>query len=315
MAEKLNEKVLRFVLGLRAVDTLIRGSQKVILPAFDGMSVYDISIFFYHGIKKGALRARASSIAFNFFLAIFPAILFFFTLIPYLPIENFEQSLMRLLHEVIPQNAYLTIESTIKDILTHRQGGLVSIGFLMALYFSTNGIRSIIEAFNMTIHTVETRTVVRQRLDSFLLVVSLSVLTIVAIVLITAGTGILDYLMAKELMVGWIYYYMILAGNWIVITALVYFGVSFIYYLAPAKVMRFRFFSAGSSLATFLVLLTSIGFNFYVSHFSRYNALYGSIGTLIIVLLWIYFNASILLLGFELNASIHKARRHRKGLS
>jgi membrane protein len=165
----------------------------------------------------------------------------------------------------------------------------------------------------MTIHTVETRTVMRQRLDSFLLVVSLSVLTIMAIVLITAGTGILDFLMAKKLMVRWIYYYLILAGNWVVITALVYFGVSFIYFLAPAKQMRFRFFSAGSSLATLLTLLTSLGFNYYVSHFSRYNALYGSIGTLIIVLLWIYFNASILLLGFELNASIRQARKHKKG--
>lgn len=313
MAEKLSEKTGRYFMSLGVVNSAIRASQRIVLPTFDGLSIYEVSVFFIKGIQKGSISSRSSSIAFNFFLAIFPAILFFFTLIPYLPIENFEQSLMDLLQELLPRNAFLTIESTIKDILTHRQGGLLSIGFLMALYFATNGIRSIIEAFNMTIHTVEKRTWIRYRLDSLLLVVLLSFLMIIAIFLITAGTSILDFLMMKKLMVRWIYYYLILAGNWIVITALVYFGVSFIYYFAPGKQMRFRFYSAGSNLATTLILLTSLGFNYYVSHFSRYNALYGSIGTLIIVLLWIYFNASILLLGFELNASIHQARRHKKG--
>jgi membrane protein len=291
--------------------SVIAASKRIVLPGFEGLSVYDVSVFFIRGIRKGSLNSRASSIAFNFFLAIFPAILFFFTLIAYLPIRNFESSLMELLADLIPQHAYFTIESTIKDVLTHRQGGLVSIGFVLAAYFSSNGIHSIIEAFNMTIHARETRTVFRQRVASALLVGLISVLTIVAIFLITAGKFILEWLFLEKLLVDWIYYYLLLGGNWLIIVALIYFTISFIYYLAPAKPMRFRFFSAGSTLATALAVAASIGFNYYVSNFSRYNALYGSIGTLIIIMLWIYFNASILLLGFELNASIINARKHR----
>ncbi|MEI6576076.1 MAG: YihY/virulence factor BrkB family protein [Bacteroidota bacterium] len=311
MAEKLRDKFQNWLFKQKPVIALITASDRLILPSFDGLSVYEVAIFFIRGIQQGQLRSRASAIAFNFFLAIFPTILFLFTLIPYLPIHNSYDSLMKMLAELIPDHAFKAIESTIRDILTHKQGGLVSIGFLMAGYFSTNGIRSVIEAFNISIHAKENRTVFRQRLASIFLVILLAVLTLTAITLITAGKGILQFLVHKKLLVAWIYYYLLLAGNWVVIISLIYFGISFIYYFAPARQMRFRFFSAGSSLATFLVLLLSVGFNFYVSNFSRYNALYGSIGTLIIVLLWIYFNASILLLGFELNASIILAKEHK----
>lgn len=301
--------IMNIFLSLKPVKTLLDLSKRIYPPGFQGLSLYDVASFFIKGIQKGSLSSRASSISFQFFLAIFPAILFFFTLIPYIPVHDFQDQLMAMLKDLIPEHAYYTIESTIRDIIVRPRKGLLSIGFLMALYFSTNGIRSIVEAFNMTIHMEETRKGFKQRLISIFLVLLLVLLTILAIALITSGTLVLDFLEEKHILVGETYYYLLQLGKWVVIIALLYFAISSLYYFAPAKKSRSRFFSAGSTLTTGLTLATSIGFDFYVSNFSKYNALYGSIGTLIILLLWIYFNSMILLVGFELNASIFMASK------
>ncbi|MHC1706155.1 MAG: YihY/virulence factor BrkB family protein [Bacteroidales bacterium] len=308
MSGKFND----YVASLQAVKIILALSKKVVPPGFEGLSLYEVASFFIQGIQKGSLTSRASSISFQFFLAIFPAILFFFTLIPYIPVDDFQIQLMALLKDVIPEHAYFTIESTIRDIVVKPRSGLLSLGFLLALYFSTNGVRSIVEAFNMTVHIEVSRTVFKQRLIAIFLVILLAVLTIVAIALITTGTLVFNFLEENNILIGATYYYLLQAGKWIVIIALLYFAFASMFYFAPEKKSRFRFFSAGSSLATVLTLMTSVGFDFYVSNFSKYNALYGSIGTLIILLLWIYFNSLILLIGFELDASILIARKTRE---
>ncbi|HRY32929.1 MAG TPA: YihY/virulence factor BrkB family protein [Bacteroidales bacterium] len=301
----------RRFLSLPPVVLVLKLSQKLVIPGFDGLSIYEVAAFFLRGIRKVSVTSRASSIAFNFFLATFPAILFFFTIIPYVPVSDSYARVMELLGELIPQHAFITIESTITDILTRPRKGLLSIGFLMALYFSTNGINSIIDAFNMTIHVKESRTVFRQRLISVFLVILLAFLTILAVSLITTGTWVLNFLSDNIHLIGKSYLFLLQTGKWLVIIALLFFTFSFLYYFGPVKKSRYRFFSAGSTLATLLTLATSLGFDFYISNFSSYNALYGSIGTLIILLLWMYFNSIILLLGFELNASILSASEQK----
>lgn len=305
-------KIKAYFFSLTPVKITLELAHKFTPPGFDGLSVYEVASFFIKGVQKGSLTSRASSISFQFFLAIFPAILFFFTLIPYIPVEDFQSQLMDLLKDVIPEHAYYTIESTIRDIIIRPRSGLLSVGFLLALYFSTNGIRSIVEAFNRTVHIEESRPVFKQRLIAIYLVLLLAFLTIIAIALITTGTFIINVLEDNRILGGPAYYYFLQAGKWIVIIALLYFAFSSLYYFAPEKKSRYRFFSAGSTLATLLTLATSVDFDFYVSNFSKYNALYGSIGTLIILLLWIYFNSMILLIGFELNASIFSASRKRQ---
>ncbi|MCD4745083.1 MAG: YihY/virulence factor BrkB family protein [Bacteroidales bacterium] len=292
----------------KVISKFIEFSKKIILPGFDGMPLYDVTTFFFKGIWEGYITSRASSIAFNFFLAIFPSIIFFFTIIPFIPIEHFQDTLLELIKNITPKEAFDTINNTLEDIIKRPRGGLLSLGFILALYFSTNGINSIMEAFNNTYHSIETRSWVKQRLISILLVFIISFIVIIAITLITFGTIALNYLVAQDILKGNFTYNLIQFGKWIVILSICFFTFSFIYYFAPAKKRSFRFISAGSSLATFLSLATSIGFNIYVSDFSRYNSLYGSIGTLLIILLWIYFNSIILLIGFELNASIYNAK-------
>ena len=285
--------------------------RKLVIPGFDGMPVYDVAVFFIQGIQKGALSMRAAAFSYNLFLALFPAIIFFFTIIPYIPIAGFQDNLLGMLQNFIPKKAFDAVEGTLFDIVKRPHGGLLSIGFIMAMYFSTNGIHSLIEAFNQTRHTIESRSWIRQRLISIFLVFILSSLVIVAIVLITLGPVALSFLVKHGMLRVSFSYYLIIAGKWIVSSALLFFAFSFLYYLAPAAQSRFRFISAGSTLSTVLTVLASVGFNYYVNSISRYNTLYGSIGTLIIVMVWIYFNAMIILIGFELNVSIQRAKKRQ----
>jgi len=279
--------------------------KNIILPGFKKIPLGEIIPPFYKGIKEGALTFRASSVSFNFFLALFPTIIFFFTIIPYIPIHHFPDLLMESLKNLMPENAFKTIQSTIDDILRRPRGGLLSVGFILALYFSTNGINSIIEGFNTSTHTQETRSWFKQRVVCMVLVLILTLLVISSIALISLNTTVLKFLMREGILKSYFSYYMILFGKWVILLALIYFTNSFIYYLGPAKSEQYRFFSPGSTLVTFLILVTTIGFNFYINNFSKYNALYGSIGTLLIILMWIYLNAIITLIGYELNAVIH----------
>jgi len=296
------------------VDRTIRASRRIVLPGFDGIPLYDVTKFFLQGIFKGYISTRASAIAFSFFLAIFPMIIVFFSLIPFIPVTDFHVTLMDLMREVTPQNTFETIESTLEDIITRPRGGLLSITFILAVVFATNGFDSIIEAFNGSVHAIETRSWIRQRLVAILMLFIVSIIIILSITMITVGTFALNVMLEQGILKGWISYYLLQFGRWIIILAMFFFTVSFIYYLAPAKRRSFRFISAGSSLATFLSLAASIGFNYYVKNFASYNALYGSIGTLLIIMVWMHFNALILLIGFELNASIYHAKQEKTTL-
>ncbi len=303
------ENFYKQFLNWKPVSKVIRTSQKLVLPGFDRMPFYDVALFFFKGIQKGYITQRASALSFNFFLALFPAILFIFTLIPYLPISNFQATLFEMLSELLPQSAFETVKDTINDILTNKRTGLLSVGFILTFYFATNGVNAIIEAFNSTYHTLESRSWIKQRLISLFLVLILSVLLVIAIFLMILGSHIINFLETNGILKGNFTIYSLLFSKWIIIVALLFFGVSFLYYYAPSRKSRFKFISAGSTLTTILLIITTLGFNYYVANFSKYNVLYGSIGTLIIVLMWIYINAIILLIGFELNASITNASR------
>jgi len=306
-------KFLDRITSWRPVRRLINGSRRIILPGFDGMPVYDVAVFFINGIAKGYIGARASAISFSMVLAVFPFLIFLFTIIPFVPIQHFQTILLDIIQELMPATAWESVEGTIVDVITQPRSGLLLLNFFLALYFSTNGINSLIEAFNNTAHTIETRTMVKQYLISIVLVIILSILLIVSIGLMTFGRRLLELIFPDTITASYIYLFAMEGLRWLVVAGLLLVAVSFLYFLAPAKRGRFRFISAGSMLATILMIITTLGFNYYVDNFGRYNALYGSIGTLLIVLVWIYLNAISLLIGFELNASIMNARQAEEG--
>jgi len=287
---------------------LIGKAKRVTLPGFDGVPLHDVVVFFWQGIMKGAITTRASAIAFSFFLGVFPAIIFLFTLIPFIPIQNFQSELLSLLADIMPIAAFRVTENTLTEIITIKRGDLLSYSFIAAIVFSTNGIHAMIDAFNASFHVQETRTWVSQRLVSIALVTILSVLITTAIILTTFGEMVMNILVQYKFMKLDFTYYLLSVGKWLIILALIFFAISFMYYLAPAKRIRWRFVSAGSTFASVLTLVVSGVFSFYVNNFGQYNKLYGSIGTLIAILVGMYFNAIILLVGFELNSSILNAR-------
>jgi membrane protein len=288
---------------------LLKRSKGITLPGFDGVPLYDVAVFFFRGLTQGYITSRAASISYSVFLAIFPFLIFLFNIIPFIPIENFQQSLLGIIQDFMPSLAFESVKETIIDIVTRPRSSLLIINLILTLYFSTNGVNSLIEAFNNTYHALETRSSFRQYLISIAIVLINSFLLIIAIGLITFGSTLLSWLLPYSIQNSFIVVFMLQLLRWLVILGLLLMAISFIYYLAPVRQKSFRFFSAGSMLATCLIVTTTLGFNFYVDNFSSYNALYGSLGTLMIVLVWIYINAISLIVGFELNASINNAKR------
>jgi membrane protein len=155
----------------------------------------------------------------------------------------------------------------------------------------------------------ESRSPAKRRIAAVILTLTLSVLLIVATVLIIFGEVATQYLVQHHILKTKTQVWLLLLGKWAIVLALLFFAISFLYYYAPSVKKRWRFVSAGSTFATIMVTITSVGFAYFVNNFGQYNKLYGSIGTLIVIMLWIYFNSLILILGFELNASIENAKK------
>ena len=287
---------------------IIQIARRIKPIGFAGLSLYDVAIFFWKGLMEGAITTRASSLAFNFFLAFFPSIIVFFTLIPYIPIEGLQETLMELLAVVLPPSTNEITFTTLDDIINNPRGGLLSLGFILALYFSTNGINSLIEAFNSSYHIREIRPLIQQRILSLGLTLLLSVMLIIAIGLIIFATVVVNYLVENAIITSSAAD-LIIYGKWMVMLTMLFFGISILFHLGPALKSKWKLFTPGSIFATIFIIITSIGFNYYINNFSQYNKIYGSIGTLMIILLWMYFNSIILLTGFELNASISNAKQ------
>ncbi len=287
----------------RLLALLRRSAQTITLPLFDGLSLYDVAIFFWKGIYEGAVTSRAASISFSFFLALFPGVIFVFTLIPFIPIEGFQHELFRLLRDVLPPNSFDAAYSTITDILTIKRGDLLGITVAAALFFATNGTLALIGNFGQTIHRLNVRGFWSQYLAAFWLTLALALLLIGGIAVLALGEVWIPTLIPGDNGI-----WLTALARWVVLLGLVLFAISLLFYYGPMRSAPWRFISPGALLATVLVWLTSYLFGIYVTDFSRYNQFYGSIGTLMIIQLWIYVNAIGLIIGFELNASMARAK-------
>jgi membrane protein len=298
---------MRIIEGFRKFN----GKEKVkqlVLPGFDGIPISDVFKFVVKGFRRGVLVTRASSIAFNLLMALLPASIFLFTLIPFVPIPNFQQELIKLFESILPVNAFNFLETTIIDIVTNKSGGLLLFMFIATIIFSTNGIHAVIHAFVVTSHSFNSRTWVHQRKISMVLLLLIILMISVAVFLVIFGKMAVNRLVELEILERNLVIYILILLKWIVVVLLLFIAISFLYYLAPAKRRDFKFISPGSTLATMLFILTSLGFSAYVNSFGQYNKLYGWIGTLMVILLWLYLNSIALLIGFELNVSIKDAR-------
>ncbi|MFI3220099.1 MAG: YihY/virulence factor BrkB family protein [Methylococcales bacterium] len=294
------------ILLIAAIQKLIDSSKTMRLPCYSQLTWYDIGYFFLVETQKSAISTRASAVAFTFFLALFPAIIFFFSLIPFLPIDNLHQQVLNDMHSLLPENAYQAAVETINDLVKNQHNGLLSFGFLVTLYLSTNGINALIDAFNQAIHVVETRSFIKQRIVSLYLLGALSLLVLTASLLIIFSEIAINYAIAHGLLLSdGIVIVLLTLGKWLIVFLLLFTAISLLYYFGPVNSANYKLISPGALLATVLSITASLLFNYYVNNFGTYNKVYGSIGTIMVIMLWLQFNCLIMLIGFDLNAKIY----------
>lgn len=303
-----------FFLNLPIVSQLLQWSKQRSLPGFFGVPIYDVVVFVFNEVKRFDLSTRANSMAFSFFLSIFPILISLFTLLPYLKRyllsylpdkgENFDKTLQYEIQEFMPGNMGLEFSQFIEDLIDRPRVGLLSFGFVLAIFFASNGMIAMMRGFEKSyLKTFKKRTALKKRLIAILLTFQLGILLVSSVILIIMG----------NLLIGWLADYISLDRftelsiyliRWIVIISLFYTVIAIIYRHGAAVRRKFNFFSPGTTLATTLSIISSLLFSFYVDNFSQYNKLYGSFGTIIVTMLWLQINSFILLIGFELNASI-----------
>ena len=296
---------------MSARETLIAKTNRVrkaVLPGFDGAPLDLVVKLIVKGLfGRGVLVTRASSIAFNMLMALLPASIFLFTLIPFIPVPNFQAELVKLFENFLPVAAYDLLETTIIDVITNRSGTLLIVMFIATIIFSTNGIHALMHAFNVSMHDFASRSWIQQRKIAVFLLVFILIMFSAAGGLIILSRLVVNRLVDIGVLEMNLVFYIVMAFKWLLIIVMLFFAISTLYYLVPARRKDFRYISPGSILATSLFIITSLAFSAYVNNFGQYNKLYGSIGTLIVILIWLYLNSVALLVGFELNVSIRAA--------
>ncbi len=284
--------------------------QKVKIPGLEGMSLYNFLRLFTHGIIEGALTSRAGSIAFSFFIALFPFALFVLTLIPYIPIEGFQEDFIEFIFKAMPsKQSANAVSGVLDDIANNKYGGLLSFGFLLSILLMTNGVNAILSGFEYTHHNIENRTIIKQYLVSLGLSLILTLL-----LFITVGVLIfLEYLLNTLNKDGIVSN----AGFWVVIIqiiimiSMILVAISILYYFGTKEGHKISFFSPGTVFTAIFLVINFEIFKVYLLKFAQYNQLYGSIGTVIVIMLFIWLNSIILLLGFELNTSLIYLRENK----
>lgn len=296
------QNIRRIILKVPFVTLLIRKSKQISLPGFRGIPLFDVVNFFFEQVKTIGMTERASAISFNFVMAIPPAIIFLFTLIPFLPItESFQQELFVLIKDIIPgekDNAVLI--NFLEDFIHNPRNGLLSFGFVLSLFFSSNAMMGIMRSFDKNYIGFKKRKGFQKRLVALKITLMLYFFVFTSILLLVAREAVLTFLGIENKTV------ISIINNlrWGVIILLFFACISFIYRHAPSVHKKWKFINPGSIVATTLMLIMTFAFSWWVAHFGNYNQLYGSIGTILIIMALIFVNSLVLLIGFELNVSI-----------
>ncbi len=273
------------------------------------ISLWTVMLLFRRQMRRNHIQSQSNGVAFNFTLALFPSIIFLFTLIPYIPVHDLNGQIMLLLSQVLPQTIFEAAASTIADIIGKQRGGLLSFGFLMALYLSTNGTMALMDAFNRCYRTRESRSPILRRLTAVVLTLVISLVLVAGLVLMSTGKVLEEYVHTLGLLDPDTTYYILRVAQYLLFIFLFLVAVAILYVYAPAVHKRWRFFSIGAVASTVMMVLVSMGFAYYLNNFATYNKVYGSIGTLIGLMLWLKFISMVLLVGFEINASIDAAKQ------
>ena len=288
------------------IKKLIHFSKTKSILGLSGVPIFNVIKFLIEEAKDDSIVTRANSVTFSFFIALFPSIIFLFTLLPLIPtVADYAFDIRESVRGLLPEQSEEYIFSIVDDIVSQPRGGLLSFGLILAIFFASNGMLSLISGFEKLNHniTFKRRSWWKKRLIAVALTLVVSFLFIISSALIVLGNLIINYLDLVFKLNDWAVLG-VGALRWLIIIMLVYNIIAIIYRFAPPVHRRFDYFSVGTNIATFLIIAVSVGFSYFVANFGQYNELYGSIGALIVTLLWFNLICFVLLVGFEINASI-----------
>lgn len=292
-------------LNSRLVQGALNTAERLKVPRSGDQSVLTVTKFFIEGLSNGALALRASAISFQLIMAFFPTIILLFSLIPYIS-PDFQDLLLNYIFQVIPSEATSLFGDTIKDLVMNKRQGILSITFIFVFYYSSRAVSAILAAFSESVNLVNKRHPIRQFLVSLLIMLMLSVLVITALALVTASDWLAAYLSDLDIIGDSIQRVGFYALNYLMVLFLFMLAISILYNMGNVDDKSWTIFSAGTLTTAVSMILLSLGFASYITRFATYNQLYGYVGSIIIFCLWLYFNSMVLLIGFELNASISK---------
>jgi membrane protein len=281
------------------------------LPGLGGFTLYDLLSLYISGIIKGTFSARAGSIAFSFFMAIFPFLLFVLNLIPFVWfIDDFQQELLNYFEELLPPQTSELFQDIFFDIANNPRAGLLSFVFILSIFLMSNGVNAIFTGFEFSYHTKINRTIIRQYIAAVGVAIIIAMLLLIAVI----ATVYFSFVIDQFTSIGVVGDSLVLAryGRFAILIIVLIFGISILYYFGTREGRKTRFLSPGSFFTAALIILTTYLFSIYVENFSAYNKLYGSIGALLILMLYIWLNSNILLLGFELNGALYNLKQKFK---
>lgn len=304
-------KIKDFILEKFPVLTIWAAKAKEFtMPGFDGIPLYDIIVFFRAEIRANSLSMRSKAVAFSFFLALFPALTFVFTLIPYLPFLNdIDVLLLNLLQQVVPNEEIYNfiisfIEPLLNDLANKKRGGLLTGSFFLVMMLMSNGVMAIMSSFDKSYDDYDKRNALLSRFVAFKITFLLMFLFVVSATLIVLGPELLQYVISKLNIQSVFTKILINMARLSVLVLTFFFALSLIYHYGPATKKKYKFISTGATVATILSILVSMGFSYWVSNFNKLNVIFGSIGTLMLLMIWLNINSFVLLIGYEINASI-----------
>ncbi len=290
------------------LNIVVKLGKKIILPGFEGLSIYDLIEIYTIGIIKGTFSARASAISWSFFLSLFPFLLFLLNLIPYVPIDKFDVRFYEFIDSALPNQSKQFFEEIYNDISSNPRGGLLSTVFILSLFLMTNGINAVFSGFEYSYHVTLNRNFVKQYIVALGVSIIVACLLLITIIVTLYFTYLLDNLGEMGVVDNTIFW--LKFGKYGLFVLMIFLVIATLFYFGTTEGKMNRFLSPGAFMTTILIMITTYLFGIYIDNFSNYNKLYGSIGAMLILMLYIWLNANLLLLGFELNASLIKLRRN-----
>lgn len=280
-------------------------TKRVSFPGFKGVPIYNVFVFIYKEIIKDDIITRANSIAYSLFLSLFPSLIFLFTVLPLIPsTQNLLPMIDESLNQFLPAEAHKYLFEIVYNILAIKRQGLLSVGFILALYFGSSGMKTLMRGFDKGYDTTFTsRSWIKFEVTAIALTILLATILISSVVLIVLGKQILGSVFSF-FEIGQYAGQVFNILRYLFVGLLFYFMISLIYKYGPSMKKRMSIFNPGAYVATLFMILVSVLFSYFVDNFGQYNELYGSIGALIVLMIWLQINAILLLIGFELNTSI-----------